>query len=146
MSFPETIDLYDLCTTSLQQTLKRNREDADRSFDQQWRKDQGGAVQDQEEGAMDVEEREALREALQLSMADKDAVVVPSEDVGLPIKGFTGKYELFALVTHKGRSADSGHYIGWVRQKGSADLWHCFDDDKVREVTTEEIMKLKGGG
>jgi len=26
----------------------------------------------------------------------------------------TGNYELVALVTHKGRSADGGHYISWV--------------------------------
>ena len=26
----------------------------------------------------------------------------------------TGNYELVAVVTHKGRSADGGHYVGWV--------------------------------
>ena len=26
----------------------------------------------------------------------------------------TGNYELIAVVTHKGRSADGGHYMGWV--------------------------------
>ena len=30
---------------------------------------------------------------------------------GLPAS-FTGQYELHSMVTHKGRSADSGHYIG----------------------------------
>lgn len=25
----------------------------------------------------------------------------------------TGKYQLIGVVTHKGRSADSGHYVGW---------------------------------
>lgn len=28
----------------------------------------------------------------------------------------TGQYELFAVLTHKGRMADSGHYIAWIRQ------------------------------
>jgi uncharacterized UBP type Zn finger protein len=28
----------------------------------------------------------------------------------------TGNYELVAVVTHKGRSADGGHYVGWVHQ------------------------------
>jgi hypothetical protein len=28
----------------------------------------------------------------------------------------TGKYELAAVLTHKGRSADSGHYVAWVKQ------------------------------
>ena len=26
----------------------------------------------------------------------------------------TGNYELVAIVTHKGRSADGGHYVSWV--------------------------------
>ena len=26
----------------------------------------------------------------------------------------TGNYELVAVVTHKGRSAEGGHYVGWV--------------------------------
>ena len=57
---------------------------------------------------------------------------------------FTGYYELFAVVTHKGRSADSGHYMGWVRQQG--DNWLVFDDDEVSECNTSHIMDLKGGG
>ena len=35
--------------------------------------------------------------------------------MGLPA-GFQGIYELFAVVTHKGRSADSGHYVAWIRE------------------------------
>ena len=30
----------------------------------------------------------------------------------------TGAYELIGVVTHKGRSADGGHYIGWVHASG----------------------------
>lgn len=29
----------------------------------------------------------------------------------------TGIYDLVAVLTHKGRSADSGHYVGWVKQE-----------------------------
>lgn len=31
-----------------------------------------------------------------------------------------GKYELVAVLTHKGRTADSGHYIAWVKQENGA--------------------------
>lgn len=36
----------------------------------------------------------------------------------------TGVYDLVAVLTHKGRSADSGHYVAWVKQESgeSADL------------------------
>ncbi len=30
-----------------------------------------------------------------------------------------GKYELIGVLTHKGRSADSGHYVSWVKQVGA---------------------------
>jgi ubiquitin carboxyl-terminal hydrolase 14 len=56
----------------------------------------------------------------------------------------TGNYELVAVVTHKGRSADGGHYLGWVHQEG--DTWMCFDDDIVTTVKTDDIMGLRGGG
>ncbi|RHY29950.1 hypothetical protein DYB32_004736 [Aphanomyces invadans] len=52
--------------------------------------------------------------------------------IGLPLN-FQGNYELYAVVTHKGRSADSGHYIGWARVQGGT---HA----------SEDIQKLKGGG
>ncbi|KAI7850419.1 hypothetical protein BDC45DRAFT_243660 [Circinella umbellata] len=56
----------------------------------------------------------------------------------------TGQYELCAVLTHVGRSADSGHYIGWVK-KGE-DEWHKFDDDKVSVVKDADIERLDGGG
>jgi ubiquitin carboxyl-terminal hydrolase 14 len=62
---------------------------------------------------------------------------------GLP-DNFEGIYELYAVVCHKGRDSDSGHYTGWVRQDG--DNWLVFDDDEVVEKTTADILALKGGG
>lgn len=38
-----------------------------------------------------------------------------------------------AMVTHKGSSADSGHYIGWARKdvghysRGDEDEWYKYD-------------------
>jgi ubiquitin carboxyl-terminal hydrolase 14 len=51
---------------------------------------------------------------------------------------------LVAVVTHKGRSSDGGHYVGWVHQTG--DDWCQYDDDIVTPVKTDEILNLKGGG
>ena len=53
-------------------------------------------------------------------------------------------YELQAVLTHKGRSSSSGHYVGWVRQKG--DEWLMCDDDEIRPVLSEDVLKLSGGG
>lgn len=30
----------------------------------------------------------------------------------------TGNYQLIGVLTHKGRSADSGHYVSWVHKSG----------------------------
>lgn len=63
------------------------------------------------------------------------------EDVGSNNSGY---YELQAVLTHKGRSSSSGHYIAWIRRK--EDEWFKCDDDTVTMVTSEEILKLSGGG
>ena len=56
----------------------------------------------------------------------------------------TGTYQLIGVVTHKGRSAEGGHYIGWVHASG--DEWFKCDDDIVTVVKTEDVLGLKGGG
>ena len=56
----------------------------------------------------------------------------------------TGNYELIGVVTHKGRSAEGGHYIGWVHAQGD-DCIPC-DDDICTVVKTEDILALRGGG
>lgn len=56
----------------------------------------------------------------------------------------TGNYQLVGVVTHKGRSADGGHYIGWVHA-GGEDWLQC-DDDIVTAVKYADIEALAGGG
>ena len=56
----------------------------------------------------------------------------------------TGNYELVGVVTHKGRSSDSGHYVSWIQEKG--DAWLKFDDEVVTNVTIDDVLNLKGGG
>jgi ubiquitin carboxyl-terminal hydrolase 14 len=69
----------------------------------------------------------------------------------------SGLYELRAVVTHQGASADSGHYTAYVKKTGPKDpvtgkvgeedgLWWWFNDDKVTEVTADKIDALAGGG
>lgn len=56
----------------------------------------------------------------------------------------SGYYTLQAVLTHRGRSSSSGHYVGWVRQNDNT--WLMCDDDKVTPVSSEDILKLSGGG
>ena len=63
------------------------------------------------------------------------------DDIGSNNSGY---YELQGVLTHKGRSSNSGHYVAWVKQKG--DTWIECNDDDVRPIHVEDIMKLSGGG
>jgi ubiquitin carboxyl-terminal hydrolase 14 len=77
-----------------------------------------------------------------------------------PFRHLTSDLNTIAIVTHKGASADGGHYIGWVRKatldpmgaqdenapEGDKEEWYKFDDDKVSIVTREKIATLDGGG
>jgi ubiquitin C-terminal hydrolase len=56
----------------------------------------------------------------------------------------SGFYELIGVVTHVGRLAESGHYIGWARQSG--DNWLKFDDSVVTPITTEDIKQIATAG
>lgn len=55
-----------------------------------------------------------------------------------------GKYELQGVLTHKGRSADSGHYVSWVKQQDGS--WVLFDDDELIMKKDEDVLALCGGG
>ena len=56
----------------------------------------------------------------------------------------TGRFLLVAVVTHQGRSSESGHYIGWTHKV--ADKWTKYDDDTITTVNVQDILELKGGG
>lgn len=49
----------------------------------------------------------------------------------------TGKYELYAVLTHRGLDADGGHYVAWIRQSDDPDDWLLFDDNKVTPQNQE---------
>jgi ubiquitin carboxyl-terminal hydrolase 14 len=133
------------------------------------------AMQEKDDVVDDDEEE--LRAALAMSMQEEatfaatttaESSKATSEEIfgpGIP-NDFLGYYELFAVVTHKGRDADGGHYMAWVQadQLSTAsevvpknknetttdnivnEDWYVFDDDEVSPCKTEDVLKLKGGG
>lgn len=56
----------------------------------------------------------------------------------------TGHYDLMAVLTHKGRAADSGHYISWVKRENGD--WVVCDDDNLSIKKEDDIKALYGGG
>ena len=71
---------------------------------------------------------------------DKDSEENQENDKNDKIE--SSSYELLAIITHKGRSANSGHYVSHVRID---DQWYRLDDEKVIEIDTEKVEELSGG-
>ncbi|KAJ3192927.1 Ubiquitin carboxyl-terminal hydrolase 14 [Irineochytrium annulatum] len=139
VKFPFELDATPLCTPELveklspaKMRLKKLEEEAADA------KKKNKAVDGVD--AMDVEktavtkDQQAVYKELGL-----DASLI--SDVGANV---SGQYDLVAVLTHVGRAADSGHYIGWSKnEKGE---WWKYDDDTVSLIPAEEISKLEGGG
>jgi ubiquitin carboxyl-terminal hydrolase 14 len=159
VAFDSTLDLYEFCTPKIQEVLKVHRNKALKEEEERLLKKQkqdneplsdntamdialdDGIKDVADDVAVDEAEAAALREALALSLQTE----LPPVGPGLPDE-FQGYYELFAVVTHKGRDADGGHYMGWVKADDHGDNWYVFDDDECSPCKTEDVLKLKGGG
>lgn len=134
IKFPLSLDVFDLCTDKLQQKLMPMR-------------DKFKAAAEKEVEVARAGEGKALAEKDGKALAEKDekdkkfAPYSFPDDIGSNNSGY---YELSAVLTHKGRSSSSGHYVAWVRRKG--DEWLEFDDDMVIPVPAEDILRLSGGG
>merc|ERR1712019_128430 len=78
----------------------------------------------------------------------KQAVKIANEEEEQKVdvsKLETGYYELCGIVTHKGRSANSGHYIGYSKDSARG-IWLKFDDEDVTEIKADDAKQLYGGG
>lgn len=181
VAFQPVLDVYEFCTPEIQKVLQKARTAAIQAEEDRVTKKLKGLVDDEEEektkavpmetettdtAGTNDDEAAALQAALAMSM--ETDLTTQGKDVqdeenhpigpGLP-EHFQGMYELFAVVTHKGRDADGGHYMAWVKAanqpknvKKIADTdtdnedWFVFDDDEVSPCKTQQILELKGGG
>ncbi|KAF7995458.1 hypothetical protein HCN44_006565 [Aphidius gifuensis] len=127
VKFPLDFDAYELCTPELQNKLTPMR-------------DRFKAIEDKKvEDALNIKDKKPKGEETEIAV--KKEPFWFENDLG---SNNSGLYTLQAVLTHRGRSSSSGHYVAWVRQTG--DSWLKCDDETVTVVTTEEILKLSGGG
>jgi len=169
VAFNGELDVYEFCTEAVQKVLKVSRDKSAREEEEkieaklQGKTEKDTTVEKTEAakknttGGAGGEEDDELQKALAMSTEEE----LPAVGPGLP-HNFHGIYELFAVVTHKGRDADGGHYMAWVKaekqhtQKDKVEKisdtdeenedWFVFDDDEVSPCKTEDVLKLKGGG
>ena len=162
VAFNSILDVYEFCSEDVKKELKKSRDKALQEEEDRINKKLKGEVKEDDtkmetEGTGDDEEDAALKAALAMSMQSEEEAPKPVGP-GLPAN-FQGQYELFAVVTHKGRDADGGHYMAWVKASNNSgkvekiadseednEDWFVFDDDEVSPCKTEDVLKLKGGG
>lgn len=104
IKFPISLDVFELCTAELQQKLipmrSKFKEHEDRLCELK-------VVNQKSAGDEKKDEKE------------DDKYVYPTyfkDDLGSNNSGF---YELQAVLTHKGRSSSSGHYVAWIKRNKS---------------------------
>ena len=138
-----TLDVYEFCSERVKKVLKIARdaalkEEEDAILAKKLKGEEDASMTDMN-ATLEKEIDPELKAAMAMSMAENGE----DEFIGkeFPLK-FQGKYEeLFAVVTHKGRDADGGHYMGWVKAEDQGDAakigdseednadWFVFDDD-----------------
>mmetsp|Transcript_11570 Transcript_11570/g.23128 ORF Transcript_11570/g.23128 Transcript_11570/m.23128 type:complete len:492 (-) Transcript_11570:40-1515(-) len=121
--FPLILDLYDLCNDHLKEQLNGPR----------------NAFKIAEDIQSGVSKKQKVSESPEDPHSSSPTTVDNTHAGAL-----TGRYELIGVLTHKGRSADSGHYVSWTKK--SDGQWVQFDDDRMLLRKDEEVLALSGGG
>ncbi|XP_062156980.1 ubiquitin carboxyl-terminal hydrolase 6-like [Alnus glutinosa] len=140
VDYPLELDVYDLCSDDLRRKLEVPRK---RLRDEEGKK---LGLKASVDGSGSKDNDVKMSNAEGSSNGSGEPSMATSQE-GVPSASethMTGIYDLVAVLTHKGRSADSGHYVGWVKQESGK--WIEYDDDSPLVQREEDITKLSGGG
>ena len=149
VTFSKTLDVFEFCSDSLKKQLEQGRQLEAHLMEEEERIRNEAGKQDVEMTDPNEESKEQkpqlTGQAAKVAMKQEQIKAYDEKLYRPHGQGmYTGTYELIGVVTHKGRSAEGGHYIGWVHASG--DDWIKCDDETVTVVKTEDILGLKGGG
>jgi len=131
ITFPFVLDTYMLCSDAIKKQLDPEREKV------KVIRDELAKNRKEKKGRPDVP---TIVDAEKLPPPPPPPAALSALELG----NKTGYYELCGVVSHKGRTGDGGHYVGWV--KDSKGNWVIVDDENSAFVTEEEIVRLKGVG
>lgn len=141
VTYPATLDVYNFATTSLQRKLQVGRrivgDRLELSAETRNVNKKQKADVELAESSTSVSTKENGDEKDQTDPSHED---IPNIETTRHVAG--GEYELVSIITHQGRSADTGHYVAWVKQND--ELWWKFDDETVTECNWKNI-DLSGG-
>lgn len=109
IKFSMSLDVYELCTPELQQKLLAMRSKFKEYEDRLCEAKVNQGDQQKKPGATSETEKSE----------EENKYVYPSyfkDDLGSNNSGY---YDLQAVLTHKGRSSSSGHYVAWIKRNKS---------------------------
>lgn len=152
VQFPFELDVAEMLDESIKQEKIAVRDQLNKI-----EKDNGELIRDFKKAKKDTElspqqqqeEDELKLASIKSKFADDFADILPeSISMDTTTENPSSVYELSAVVTHQGSSADSGHYQSFIKDENDldGDRWWKFNDSKVSTVTREKIEMLAGGG
>lgn len=164
VSFPDVLDVYKFCTPGLQARLnrvKRALQEEEDAKAEAAKAAPAAVVEDvvakttmgdhvlRGAAAISSEAAAPSSSAMETEAPAPAAAAMETEEVEEAPEIFegdnkTGRYELFGIITHQGRTAEGGHYVAWVKRDEKK--WLVFDDETVAEVDAERVKELYGGG
>lgn len=124
ISFPVTLDIDRFVTPELRDSQKPIRQ----------------AIRARQDAEMERRKRSRLHSTTEEAPSTDASEVDP---VPATLQNESGYYELCGVISHKGRSADGGHYIYWGKRGGR---WIVYDDTHAAEVSEEDVLRLRGIG
>ncbi|KAK6590817.1 tRNA-guaninine transglycosylase [Cryptosporidium xiaoi] len=114
IDFSQTLDLYEFCSDELRKILNIGREITE------------------------------LRKKREITSETEVNQSLGSDESVMYTDCPTGVYELECIITHQGRTADSGHYVAWRYCPEDREYIFKFDDDKVSKLKVKDV-DLSGG-
>lgn len=149
VTFPFVLDATDLCSPELKKKLipardkfrdiEKEKEELHRAAKRARLFESEGSTQQSSSQKPVSDEKEKEMKAAISSALDPELAADPSCNA-------TGLYSLSAVITHKGATADAGHYQCFVKNDKVPDQWFKFNDDVVTIVDQDRIETLSGGG
>jgi len=147
--FPERMDVYDFCDDAAKGAIEKYRKLRLEKEDRERERRQAVSLQGDDKKKESDDEAEPKGDGGgddgSGPMEVDGASSPPEEERKESEPLLSGYYELCGIVTHKGRSANSGHYIGYSRDTARG-KWLKFDDEEVTEIKADDLKQLYGGG
>lgn len=169
VTFPTNLDVGDLCTEELQSRMapaRNSHRELEGAIEEQKRAarrakfqrvdavpddpadtnaDEVAAAKRRAAAAAEDEESEREKQHLE-SLKDQFRKNIDPALAADKTCSPHGLYDLQAIISHQGMSADSGHYLCYTRSPHDPNQWWKLNDDQATPFDSARIATLAGGG